>query len=361
MAGALAREPDARRRARLEDERCRVIEASLVPIAVPLTEARHAAARSLGWPSYAAMYGELTGIDLPDLHAQAVRFLAATDDDFAAIVAPPVRDTLGLELDELRRADLPRLLRAPALDEHFPPDGLAAALTRTLAGLGIDLAAQRNVVLDLAPRAAKSRRAFCAPVRVPQEIYLVLAAVGGWEDYAALLHEAGHAEHFACADPALPFESRRLSDPAVGEAFAFLLEQIADDRRGCGRTASMPRVPDPEGAPTALPAPAGCCCCAATPPSSATSSTCTAGGWPSPTPRQRTPSACLQALRVPWPCGDVARPTSTRACTSRTTSARWTLAERAARAARAGASAWSGSGPRRPAKRCGPGGGTATG
>ena len=43
----------------------------------------------------------------------------------------------------------------------------------------------------------KSPRAFCAPVRVPDEVYLVIAPVGGREDFAALFHEAGHTEHYA--------------------------------------------------------------------------------------------------------------------------------------------------------------------
>ncbi len=229
VAGAEAREADPGRRAELEAERCRLIGGSLAPIAAEIVAARHGAARALGWPTYAAMYGELTGIDFAALRDQAERFLAATEPGFAPIVAPAVHHTLGLELGALRRADLPRLFRQPALDARFPAERLGETLADTLAGLGIDLAGQSNLVLDLAPRAAKSRRAFCAPVRVPQEIYLVLAAAGGWEDYAALLHEAGHAEHFANASPGLPFELRRFGDAAVGEAFAFLFERIADE------------------------------------------------------------------------------------------------------------------------------------
>ena len=229
VARLQAYEPDAGRRAALEAERCQVIERSLAPLAGEVVELSHARARALGWPSYAAMYGDLGDLDLAALAGQARRFLAATDAGFSSVVAGPVRCALGLSLGELARSDLPRLLRAPWLDGHFPADGLAAGLTQTLADLGVDLAAQVNIVLDLEPRAGKSRRPFCSPVRVPEEVYLVLAADGGWDDYAALLHEAGHAEHFAAADPALPFELRRRSDPAVGEGFAFLLERISDD------------------------------------------------------------------------------------------------------------------------------------
>ncbi len=229
VARAQAHTADAGERARLEAERCAVIERSVTPIALEITEVRHAAARALGWPTYAAMYGELYELDLAELQAQAAQFLAATEPVFAAVVAPAVRTTLNFELDALARSDLPRLFRQPALDARFPAAGLHAAIAWTLGDLGIDINAQPNVVLDLAPRPAKSRRPFCSPVHVPQEVYLVLAAEGGWEDYAALLHEAGHAEHFAAAGPDLPFELRRLGDPAVGEAFAFLLERIADE------------------------------------------------------------------------------------------------------------------------------------
>jgi hypothetical protein len=66
-------------------------------------------------------------------------------------------------------------------------------------------------------------------VQVPSEIYLVIAPVGGRDDYAALFHEAGHTEHFAHVDPALPFEFRYLGDNAITEAFAFLFEHLVED------------------------------------------------------------------------------------------------------------------------------------
>ena len=36
-------------------------------------------------------------------------------------------------------------------------------------------------------------RAFCAPVRVPHEVYLVLRPHGGQTDWTTFLHELGHA------------------------------------------------------------------------------------------------------------------------------------------------------------------------
>jgi hypothetical protein len=50
--------------------------------------------------------------------------------------------------------------------------------------------------------------------------------IGGREDYAALFHESGHAEHYGCTDSELAFEFRHLGDNAVTESYAFLLEGL---------------------------------------------------------------------------------------------------------------------------------------
>jgi hypothetical protein len=60
-------------------------------------------------------------------------------------------------------------------------------------------------------------------------VYLVMPLAGGREDYATLLHEAGHTEHYANVDAALPFEFRQLGDNSVTESFAFLFEQLTEN------------------------------------------------------------------------------------------------------------------------------------
>jgi hypothetical protein len=63
---------------------------------------------------------------------------------------------------------------------------------------------------------------------VPEEVYLVVPRIGGREDYAALFHEGGHAEHYANVDAALPAEFRYLGDNSVTESYAFLLEHVIE-------------------------------------------------------------------------------------------------------------------------------------
>jgi hypothetical protein len=107
--------------------------------------------------------------------------------------------------------------------------GQVPAFEETLAGLGIDLHAQSNVRLDTEQRPQKSPRAFCSPVQVPREVYLVIPRTGGRDDFAALFHEGGHTQHYANVDASLPFEFRHLGDNSVTEGFAFLLEHLTED------------------------------------------------------------------------------------------------------------------------------------
>jgi len=225
-----AYEPEPDRRAALEEGRNAVLVERLNPLHRVALERAHALCRALGWPSYAAAYAELRGIDLEALARQATTFLEATEEAYAAIVDPQLQRTGMPPLGELRRADLPRFFRGADLDPVFPADRLVASLADTLAGLGIDLGRQINVHLDDESRRTKSSRAFCSTPRVPDEIYLVIAPTGGRDDYGTLFHEGGHVEHYANTDPGLAFEYRHLGDNSVTESFAFLLEHLIEDR-----------------------------------------------------------------------------------------------------------------------------------
>lgn len=224
-----ANEPDADRRAALDAARNELTRAELNPLLLELLERTHAITGELGWSSVRAMCEELSGIDLGALGEQTATFLADTEEGYEDVVAPCVHDQLGLGFGELRRSDLPAFFRAPALDSHFPTERLVRSLTETLSEMGIEVSRQRGVTIDTAPRPKKSPRAFCSPVRVPDEVYLVISPVGGREDYAALFHEAGHTEHYAHTDPALPVEHRYRGDNSVTEAYAFLFEHLTDD------------------------------------------------------------------------------------------------------------------------------------
>ena len=224
-----ANERDPARRRALEGARNELVATRLNPLLREMLDLSRGLVHDLGWPSVRAMTEELSGIDLEALARQTEGFLAATEADYEATVEPRLQAELGLGFGELERADLAAFFRAPSLDGLFPADQLLPTFEATLAGLGLDNGSPGNVILDAEPRPKKSPRAFCAPVRVPEEVYLVLTRIGGREDYETLMHEAGHAEHFSHVDPALPVEYRYLGDNSVTEGFAFLFQHLTED------------------------------------------------------------------------------------------------------------------------------------
>lgn len=224
----IATESDRGRRGRLDTARASMTEATLNPVLRSALERTRDATEQLGAPSYRSLYESL-GFDLTALAVACAGLLAETEDLYVDRFGALVQRRLGIGLDVAERHDLHRLLRAPEWDEGFPAQKMVPALEHTLAGLAIDLRAQRNIHLDTDERPTKSPRAFCAPIEVPGKIMLVIKPIGGLDDWRALFHEAGHAEHYAHTNPALPVEARRLGDNSVTEGFAFLLEHLVDD------------------------------------------------------------------------------------------------------------------------------------
>ena len=225
---ATANEPDRGRRERLEQARVELVEERMNPIHLRAEERLRKNSQELGSPTYRDLY-ERFGFPLEALGEQCRRLLAETEDLYVAAAEKLFRTRLGIGLDDATRPDILRMLRAPDWDAGFPAEGMLPALTATLGDLGIDLAAQKNVELDLEQRPLKSPRAFCAPIEVPERVVLVISPMGGPDDWHALFHEAGHTEHYAHTSGDLVLEARRLGDYAVTEGWAALLERLVDE------------------------------------------------------------------------------------------------------------------------------------
>jgi hypothetical protein len=218
-------EPDRDRREAIEAARLAAIASDLDPLHERILERSREVVEQLGWPSMAVMCAELSGIDLDDLSLRADALLEETDRHYADVTWPRLQAEAGAAA--VRRSDLPAFFRAASLDASFPAERLVGSLEGTVEELGLD--AGGRVRLDTEVRPTKSSRAFCAAVRVPDEVYLVISPHGGRDDYEALLHEAGHAEHYAHVDPARPFELRHLGDNSITEAYAFLMQRLAGE------------------------------------------------------------------------------------------------------------------------------------
>ncbi len=220
----LIREPDYRRRHDLEHREFAVM-VKQNPLRVQRLKQQHDLAHELGFASYRSLIQELRQWDLPQLSKDLGSVLEETEDIFEDLLTRWLA-TARVPRSQADTSDVAYMMRAPEFDSLFPVDRLLPLLEKTLDRLGMPLESTPGLKLDTEVRPLKSPRAFCAPVRVPKEVYLVIKPVGGQDDYRALFHESGHAEHFTHIDPNLPFAFRYLGDEAVSETFAFLFEHL---------------------------------------------------------------------------------------------------------------------------------------
>jgi hypothetical protein len=236
-------EPDRSRRAALASAHLTAIT-GLAGLRHEIVERSHEEARRLGFAGYTALCRELSGIDLVALRDLTQPILARSLDMYRDVLEWYLRRRVGVEVREVQRHDLLRLFRAPELDASLPPGALREAAEAPLRRMGIDPQAAGRIRVDDEPRPKKTPRAFVAAPRVPDEIILVVRPGGGPDDYTAFLHELGHALHFAYTDPRLPVEYRRLGDPSVTEAFAFLLDGLLRERGWLRRFVGLGRPAD---------------------------------------------------------------------------------------------------------------------
>jgi hypothetical protein len=237
----LANEPDRDRRRHLEQERVRLLDEHLNPVYLDAARIDREAVEELGASNYYELHKRF-GFRLDELAEECLELLEATEKLWEQQGDRLFRDRLGVGLAEARPWDVARLFRAPHLDQAYPADRMLPSWKTTLGDLGIDIDAQEGIHLDLEQREGKMPRAFCSPIEVPGRVMLVIQPIGGHDDWAALFHESGHAEHFANTSPDLPMEARRLGDMAVTEGWASLFEHLVDDPAWLKRRLDVPRI-----------------------------------------------------------------------------------------------------------------------
>jgi hypothetical protein len=179
---------------------------------------------------YNASFEAVSGISLSALGTTCERFLRDTDSMWEDTLPRVLKQSLGIKASEAKRADALALFRASEFDDAFPANEMESVMRRQVLEMGIDPTADGRIIFDLGAREGKRSRAFCSPVRVPEEVYLVLRPHGGQSDYNTFLHELGHALHYGYASPDYPFEFRWLGDNSVTEGYAMLFDHRMQDK-----------------------------------------------------------------------------------------------------------------------------------
>jgi hypothetical protein len=237
----IANSRDAAERRALDAARAAAVEESFAPLRLERLQRERDAVESLGIAAgYNSTFEALSGISLTALAAECETFLHDTDAMWSSVLDERLR-RFGVPRGEATRADSLALFRLREFDDAFPESAMESVIRRNCAEMGIDANAAGRITFDIGDRPGKRPRAFCSPVRIPEEVYLVLRPHGGQSDYGTFLHELGHALHFGNARADYPFEYRWLGDNSVTESYAMLFDHRMQQRAWLQRYTGLDR------------------------------------------------------------------------------------------------------------------------
>lgn len=237
VPAAIARAENRSERLEWQEARnTRVEEASALQLDILHRERE--AVRELGLGGYVDARERLAGLGLRALERQAVEILARTETMYREAFLREVGGRLGIEARAAVRSDAVWLMGMRWLAQPFALNPLVGRVKRDLEEIGLPLR-QDSVRFDFDRRPLKEVQSFCAAIRVPDDIVIVISPLGGQADARGLMHEVGHALHFAHTSPSLPWEDRALGDTSVTETFALLFEGLTLNRGWAGSVSGL--------------------------------------------------------------------------------------------------------------------------
>ena len=227
----IANTRDAHERRALDDARAALVEKELAPMRQErLSREKELVEKMSVGPNYIATFEQLAGVSVQGLRDECAAFLRDTQAMWDDVLPEFLKRGLGITPSEATRADALALMRIPEFDGAFPAEAMERQVRAQVTSMGASPDANGRVRYDTGDRDGKRARAFCAPVHIPDEVYLVLRPHGGQNDWRTLLHELGHALHFANVDSSMPFEFRWLGDNSITEGYAMLFDHRMQDR-----------------------------------------------------------------------------------------------------------------------------------
>ncbi len=229
IAGRIARENDFAKRETLRAAQAALSE-ELTPLRIDL---EHASRQALGKFGFGTIreYSEAKKRFRYDAFLQkTLPILAETTGMYRRVMTDALRRSYGKELGDIGSAHALHWRSANEFSHLFPAEKLLELCAGAFATIGLAFEQAPQIRIDAEDRPGKHPRACCFAPRAPEEIHVVLKPQGGYEDVRALLHEGGHAMHFAYTSAALPYEWRGLPrSHALSETFAALLEHLPEN------------------------------------------------------------------------------------------------------------------------------------
>lgn len=180
-----------------------------------------------GYGDMSSFLEEIQACDLALLSRQAERFITETDSLTHALFSELAPKLTGVKAEAFRGYDLPVLERGAVFDKNFPATKVIEGLRAALTGMGVFLDSFPGIKIHQAGSATGSVRPSTYPIRIPDDVRLLLPLTEGTAAYSAVYHEIGHA--LRCASTTeKDFEFAYLDAQTLSETSAFLIEQLLD-------------------------------------------------------------------------------------------------------------------------------------
>jgi oligoendopeptidase F len=237
--GELFNNPDREWRRRLYRARGEIIISQINPLLRQRLDMQRETCEQFGYADYTDFQNQVRSADFNQLAQLCEMLLYRTELIYRDLLTETARRVLGMSVDETQVYDRPQLFRGQSFDEYFPQERLVPLIWETLKGMGIDLAQQPNIDLDVENRPEKEPRPACYTISIPGDIRVLVKPMGGMEDYESLFHEMGHAQHYANVE-VQEYEFRGLGEYGVTETYAFLFENLFMDKSFLQTKLGMP-------------------------------------------------------------------------------------------------------------------------
>ncbi len=229
VANIIEREENREIRKSLSERTIPIIE-ELTKYKVELAKKRlNIIRKEFGYPSILSYESAKLKEDIKGYANSLSGFLKETEREYRDLAGWVFKEFLGLDWGEVQTYDITFLLSGYHFRD-FKTDDCRYVLDETLKGMGLNLGDMKNLKIDDENRPTKSPRAFCAPIKIPDEVIVVVKPSGYFKDIATLFHEMGHALHFAHTDKSLPEIYRLIGRSGTSEIFAFNFQYITDSK-----------------------------------------------------------------------------------------------------------------------------------
>jgi len=222
----MANEPDRSLRIKMHEKMIELKEEKITPIREKFTEIYFELPHKLGFKNYIELCSYMQERDFYRFADMMEGFIRRTDSVYEKYLRKYLRSISGVELEDAHSTDVLMLRRAERYDGYFGKEKLLDVFKNSMLAFGFSIDDMKNIHLDTEERPKKIPRACVTAVDPPYDVRLTVYPMGGQDDFAAILHEGGHAVHFAHDREDLEMEYKYLGDRGFTEGVAYLFQHL---------------------------------------------------------------------------------------------------------------------------------------